>query len=188
MKDSDFKDISHSDIKNHSEILRIIDEIKNYESNFVDFDAEINPFIDRELAQEQDLIEIKHEDEKSKQHEDFLSEKPKKKKKSYLRKKKKKESKPKTPTTFKIGFNEKGNLVNLDLKQSKVKKDDVKSKDKFSFKKLLPIKKSEKKETSDTDAKSSKLSKVKSSLRKLNKLKRVIPNKDNSSNEEPEEE
>jgi len=174
MKNSDSDKLSHSEIKGHSEILQIIDEIRGYEKNFMDFSTEV---VEEVPDVEHDLIEVSHE---TVIPEDDLSESEKK---NFSLFKKEKESKPNVPTTFKIGFNEKGELVNLDLKQPKPKKENEKSKSKFNLKKLIPIKKKGE-ESAESSESSSKVSKLKGGLGKLSKLKKVIPNKNKSSNEE----
>ncbi len=174
MKSSDFEEISDSDIKNHSEILQIIDEIRVYEQNFVDFNSEL---VEDKKDIKKDLIEVDHE--KNISEDDESIGELNNKKFSFLKKTKENE-KTKVPTTFKIGFDEDGKLVNLDLKKPKPKKDDASSKKKFSVKSLLPKRKKENEETKDDGSKSSKLKK---GLGKLSKLKRVIPSKNKSSEE-----
>ena len=177
MKSSDYENTSHSNIKDHSEILQIIDEIRVYEQDFVDFSTEI---LEEVEDIKQDLIEIDHEEIISK--EEVLSNQNEKKV-SFL-KKKEKESKPKIPTKFKIGFNEKGELVNLDLKKPKIKQEKEGTKGKFDLKRL--IKKKGDAGAGDTSDSSSIISKLKGLKGRLSTLKKVIPNKKSSSEESKE--
>ncbi len=87
--------------------------------------------------------------------------------------KKKVKSKPVNPNIFRIGFDDKGNLVNLDLK----KKDEIKKKpSKLNF-----LNKIFKKENSSEENSSNagKFGKIKSVFGKVGKLKNAIPFKRN---------
>jgi len=182
MKNSDCENISDLDIKDHSEILQIIDDIREFENNFLDFKRET---VEETGEITQDLIEVE-EIEEAVSDEDVLQEFNKK----FFKKKEKKEPKPRVHTTFKMGFNEEGKLVNLDFKQPKPKKEHSGSKSKFNLKKLIPSRKKENEDASDKSESSSKLSKLKGlkgGLGKLSKLKKVIPNKNSSSEESKEE-
>ena len=93
----------------------------------------------------------------------------------------------KPSATFRIRFDESGNLVNLDIKKPEPKVKVEKDKKKFSLKKILPGKKS--KDKGDEEAskeKSSIGSKLKGSFGKIGKLKNVIPNKSKKSDSETE--
>lgn len=180
MKNSDNENISNSNIKDHSEILQIIDKIRAYEQNFVDFSTEI---VEEVEDIKQDLIEVEYKEVIP--EEEVLPEEDKKKF-SFL-KKEKKEAKPTIPTTFKIGFDEKGELVNLDLKKPKPKKEKEGAKGKFNLKKIIPFKKKGAEDAGDKAGSSSKLKGLKGGLGKLSKLKKVIPTKNKSSNEETKE-
>lgn len=187
MKNSGCKSISDSDIKDHFEILQIIDEIREFENNFVDFKGET---VEETENITQDLIEVDPEGiEEVVLDEEVLQESDKKFFK-FLKEKEKKEPKPRVHTTFKMRFNEERKLVNLDFKQPKIKKKRSESKSKFNLKKFIPSRKKENEETSDKSESSSKASKLKGlkgGLGKLSKLKKVIPNKKSSSEESKEE-
>jgi len=184
MKNSGCENISDSDIKDHSKILQIIDEIREFENNFVDFKGET---VEETKDITQDLIEVALEEiEQVVPDEEVLQESNKKFFK-FLKEKEKKEPKPRVHTTFKMGFNEERKLVNLDFKQPKPKKKRPESKSKFNLKKLIPSRKKGNEEDNDKSESSSKASKLKGGLSKLSKLKKVIPTK-KSSIEEPKDE
>lgn len=181
MENSDFENMSDSEIKSHSEILQLIDEIRIYEQNFVDFSTDL---IEETKEEEHELIEIKHKKPSLEKHSFEKKMKAKRvKKKHKSLKKKQKKAKPKVSTTFKIGFDDGGELVNLDLKKPKTKQKGDKSKNKFNLKSILPFKKKGK-DNAEGSSDSPKSSKLKGGLGKLGKLKKVIPNKNKSSNEE----
>ena len=176
MKNSDSDNMSNSNIKDHSEILQLIDEIIAYEQDFTNFSTVT---IQETQDVKQDLIEIEHQEINS---EDEVLEN---KEKNTFIKKIKKEPKPKVPTNFKIGFDENGKLVNLDLKKIQPKNKAKEPKGKFNLKKIIPFrKKQDKSDDSESSSKKSKLKGLKGGLGKLGKLKKVIPNKNKSSNEE----
>jgi len=151
-------------LKTHEEILELIDEIKIFEENFQDFIVE-----KAELDVKEELIDIE-------------PEKPKIIKPIPIKQKEKKEKhiikpffKTNTPATFKIRFNENGELVNLDFKKSKNQKV-KKTKKKFSLKNIKNLRKKSK-EKSEVNEGKSKSGKLKGGLGKLGKLKKAIPSK-----------
>jgi len=89
-----------------------------------------------------------------------------------------------TPTTFRVGINESGKVVNLDLRKPKIK-----PKSESRFKKLAVLKdklhrkKGGKTESEGTEEKS-KASKFKGAFGKVGKLKKAIPHKSKKKKEE----
>jgi len=81
------------------------------------------------------------------------------------------------PTEFMVGFDENGNLVNLDLRKPKIKEKSVSKLGKINIlKKIKSRKKGEKSVGSSSDDKS-KGSKIKGVFGKVAKLKNAIPGK-----------
>lgn len=170
----DESDLDYSDItsikKTHKEILEMLEEIKDYEKNFVEFDIK-EPRIDEELIEleyetfqeiESELITFKEVEEKKPEFEI-------KRKKDVV----KKIEKPITPTTFRLRINEEGNLENIDLKKSEprlkrhsrfrkkdhVDSEDIEKKSRFAklksvlskIKRAIPSKKEEEEEIEETE-------------------------------------
>jgi len=142
----------------HKEILELIDVIKDLENTFEDFEF-------KEPEKDEELIEVKPEEIKP---IPIKTDEEVKKKKQ-----KKHSSKPVVHTSFKVRFDESGELINVDLRKPK---QEPEKKKKFSFKKLVKGRKKEKTETAEPEAKSKK-SKLKGGLGKIGKLKRVIPSR-----------
>jgi hypothetical protein len=162
-------------IKSHSEILDLIDEIKSFETDFVEFELYVP-------EPKEEIVEVK-KDITSEIESQIAEEKF-----SYeiRRAKKKVEKKPIPSATFKIRFNEKGELVNVDLKKPKPK--ETKEKKKFSVKSLIPRKKGKGETDTETpEEQTSKGSKLKGGLGKLGKLKNIIPSKSKKSDKTEEE-
>ena len=169
MKNSN-ENIDDIDIKSHEDIIRLINDIRLFEENFEEFEFFKSQEIDTD-----DIIEVDHNVKNNdliKQEQDLID---------------KKKSIPffntGNPATFKIRYNEKGDLVNLDLRKTPPKKDQTKKR--FNIKNILPLHKSkekkEKKSSEDKDDKDKK-SKIKNTFSKFSKLKNVIPNKGKKEN------
>jgi len=148
-----------SEFRSHEEILELIDVIKDLENSFEEFELE------EPEKEEEELIEVNPEE---------ITPIPIKTDEEVKQKKQKKHgSKPVIHTSFKVRFDESGELVNLDLR--KTKKEPEKKK-KISLKRLGKGRKKEKTENTESEEKSKK-SKLKSGLGKIGKLKKVIPSR-----------
>jgi hypothetical protein len=160
---------NNNQIKSHNEILEIIDEIKIFENNFIEFKLKVE-------EPEEELIEVKNKYEEPAP----IGEEP-----IYKYKIKRSKKKDRPSATFKIRFNEKGELINLDFKKPKVKPEIEKKA--FSMKKILLRKKSQDiDKTSGSKDKSTKSLKLKERLKRFSKLKNVIPNKFKKNDESEE--
>jgi len=160
-------------IKNHNEIIQMIDEIREFE------DLDINLETD-ENKKNNEIIEI--ENKTIDYDSNLLDEENKNKFFDKLKNvhftshpnEKDQIEKFVIPNTFNIGFNKTGELVNLDLKK---KKNIEKKKHSFSIKNLIKRdKKRENNEESDEDD-TSKIGKLKAKLNFLSKIKKVLPGK-----------
>ncbi len=159
----DESDLEYSDIgpikKTHREILDKLEEIKDIEKNFVEFDIE-KPQIDEEL------IEIEYETFEEIDPELITFKEVEEKKPDFEIKRKKviaeKFEKPITPTTFRLRINKEGNLENIDLIKPKPRS---KPHIRFRFRKKDQTE-------SEVTEKKSRLAKLKSGL---SKIKRAIP-------------
>jgi hypothetical protein len=171
MDESDLNQSSTSSIsKTHKEILKMIEELKEFEKRFGDFEIEESQ-IETEFKEieyvtfeeiEPDLITFEEIDENKPE----LNKKIKKFNLKILNKRKKdifeKNEKPLNPATFRLRINKEGILENIDIKKAKPR----------SLPKIrIRIRKKDKKET-ETSEKKSKFSKI---TRSLSKIKRVIP-------------
>ena len=180
--------------KTHAEILQSIDEIKDFETRFQEYDLNKTNFDEDLVDVGSDIIEFKEiekdipnfvelDKEKLKKFglikSDYIKRKKIKKTIRFRSIKKKKtvlktedEIKTINPTTFKLRINKEGKLINTDLKeikpQSKTKKSSILKK--INFKKLKNLKK----KTSDEKSKKPKL---KGGFSKLGRLKKAIPTK-----------
>jgi len=165
----DLKD--EGSIKSHKEIIQLIDEIRNLEEEDINYEIDLEKKEDRPIE-----IEKKFPLEDN----DFTDEGPKNnffnRLKSYSTLNKIDDT-PINPTTFNIGFDKDGDLVNLNLKRKKKIK---KEKSHFKIKNLIKRNK-DKKESNDK-----KVSGLKSKLAVIGKLKNIIPSR-SSSKEEKEE-
>ena len=186
----DNEEMDDSNIDNlntHEKIQSLLDEIKEFENKNPEY-----PIVEPEIVFEEVPAEIIEDEDQ------FLSEPEERGLKTGLRrfnlitirKRKKlitgkepaevenlKKVKEIKPTTFKIGFDEDGNLVNLDLKKPKIKeKSGSKSKRFGGLKKLARRKKGEKAE-SEGESKESKTGRFKGALGKVGKLKKVVPSR-----------
>jgi len=148
-----------SGCRSHEEILELIDVIKDLEDSFEEFELE------KPEKENEELIEVEPDEIKPIPIKTDEEIKPKKQKKH--------ESKPVVHTSFKVRFDESGELVNLDLRKPKKEPE---TKKKISLKKLGKGKKKEKTENTESEEKSKK-SKLKGGLGKIGKLKRVIPSR-----------
>jgi hypothetical protein len=190
-----------SSTKTHEEIIQMIEEIKQIENNYPEFDI-------TEEEQPEELIEV--EEEIIEEFPPVDKELDKTGFKKWLDQKK--ENKPDSkPATFKIRFDDSGELVNLDFRKPKVKPEVKKKKAvKFNFKKLKgKFKRKGKKTEEESEGsgektekpdeseekiekpkrkkeKSSKFSGLKSKLGGISKLKRVIPSKKKKDEEKEE--
>ena len=174
--------------KTHEEILKMLEEIKDFEKKYQEYDLEQIEEAEEFIEVEKDLVEfIDVEKDTLKQIEPIpikhdaikpiSKNKIRKKRKLKVRvrrrpekKKAKPETKVITPATFKIRFNEGGQLVNIDLKKSKLK---PKSRKHIRIRKSK-IKNEEKTENED---KKSKVLKLKGGLGKIGYLKKAIPHR-----------
>ena len=147
--------------KTHKEIIEMLEEIKDFENNFVEFDIQ-------KPAVEEELIEIEYETFKEIEPEliTFKEVEEKKPKLEIKRKKVVEEKivKPITPTTFRLRINKEGNLENIDLIKPKPKS---RSRIGLRFRKKDQTK-------SETTEKKSMFKKIKSSL---SRIKRAIPSR-----------
>lgn len=173
MDESDFEYSDNGSIKKtHREILKILEEIKDFENNFVEFDLE-KPQVDKEL------IEIEYETFKEIEPELITFKEVEEKKPEFEIKRKKvvaeKFEKPITPTTFRLRFNKEGNLENIDLKKPKPRS---KPHFRIRFRKKDQIE-------SEVTEKKSWLAKLKSGL---SKIKRAIPSRREEEEETEESE
>ena len=174
-----FKSIS---MKSHEEILALLDEIKGFERRFEEFEIQ-EPRIEQEFIEvEQDGIEeinflpIENEIEKAgevKRRKHPFSRVRLRSRSEVQRLRR--EGVLKTPTVFKVRFNEGGNLVNIDLKRQKPERK-PKSEKRFSLSKFRR-KGTEKQEASEVKSGESRFSKLKGGLSKLGKLRGAIPSK-----------
>jgi hypothetical protein len=181
--------------KTHEEILEMIEEIKKFEKKFIGHDFEETEV--EFIAVDKDVVEfIEVEENKLEQFEPISikqeTKKPGLKEKLKISKifkarpkvqKEEVEAKPITAATFKIRFNEAGELVNIDLKKPKPRPE---SKKRFDLKKIMIIRKgkTEKKEKAEetekeaeTTEKKSKISNLKGGLGKISLLKKAIPHR-----------
>jgi len=155
-------DTDTSSIKNHEEILQLIDEIRSFEINFEGYE------IVKEEVEKEELIEVEHEKPEEITPIPIKEEKDKLLLRSRLSKKR--VEKPITPTTFRIRYADDGSLVNVDFRAPKPKKEGTKG---FSLKKL---RRKKCKSTGEAEA-GEKKSKLKGGLGRLGKLKKVIPSR-----------
>jgi len=198
------QDNSISFAKTHEEILEMVEEIKKFERKFIGHDFEETEV--EFIAVEDDVVEfIEVEEDKLEEFEPIPIEqetkKPGLKERLKLNRifkikpkvqKEEVEAKPIRAATFKIRFNEGGELVNIDIKKPKPKPE---SKKRFDFKKLRirrkgKTEKTEKEieEESETEEKKSKFSKLKGGLSKIGKLKKAIPRRGKKKEETEESE
>jgi hypothetical protein len=157
----DESDLVYSEIgsikKTHREILEKLEEIKDFEKNFIEFNIE-KPQVDEEL------IEIEYETFEEIESELLTFKEVEEKKPDFKIRRKKVITemfeKPITPTTFRLRINKEGNLENIDLIKPKPR-----SKPHFRFRK-------KDQSESEVTEKKSRLAKLKSGL---GKIKRAIP-------------
>lgn len=189
MEESDYKQDSNIYVpKTHEEILKMLEEIKDFENKYQEFDLESIKDDVEFLEVEKDLVEfidiekdtlkqIKPVPLKPDKIKPILKDKKRKRKIYRVRirkrpkiKKEKPEAKVITPATFKIRFNEGGELVNIDLRKSKLKP---------KSRKHLRIRKSKIKneEKIENEGKKSKILKLKGALGKIGYLKKAIPHR-----------
>lgn len=185
MREPDYNNNISSPVKTHEEILELIEEIKEFENRFPDFDRggkweTIEPEI---TVTEQKPIPIKTEEyeKKSRKHIFFRIKRRSKSEVPKLKRERK-------ATTIKLRIGEEGKLVNTDIRKTKPKKA-KEDKPKFNIRKILSRKKEETSETlreqkSEEDKRIS-LSKIKNIFGGIGKLKNVIPGR-KSKTEEPE--
>jgi hypothetical protein len=186
-----------SEISKHKHILKLLEEIKEFETVFPEYEI-IEPDIyignvsygnlteddildeDKELIAEENLEERKAKP----RHRRIIAIRIRRRKSrsdgnitdaKVLERKAK--TKKITPTTFNVGFDNDGNLVNLDLR-----KPEIKPKSESRFKKLAGLKrfrrgkKSESTESASSEE-TSKASKLKGKFSKIGKLKNAIPHR-----------
>jgi len=184
--------------KTHEEILEILEEIKKFEKKFIghDFEETEVEFIEVE----EDVVEfVEVEEDKLEQFEPIPikeeTKKPGLKEKLKINRifksrsevqKEKVEAKPISAATFKIRFDDSGELVNIDFKKPKPE-----SKRRFNFSKLKIKRKRKNEKTekeTETSEKKSKFSKLKGGLGKIGKLKKAIPHRGKKKEETEESE
>lgn len=192
MTKSDRKDgETLTQISTHENILELLEEIKGYEKLYPEYTV-IEPEIDIESittssSDENDVIEKGSE---------LIADIEREKKTERSRRRikairiKRRKSKPDetitdgnvlekqiTPTTFNVGFDSEGNLVNLDVRKPKIKpKSESRFKKLGGLKRLRRGKKSENAGSASSE-KSSKTSKLKGKIGKIGKLKNAIPHR-----------
>ncbi len=166
-------------IKNHKEIIQMIDEIREFE------DIEID--LDKDVKKNDEIIEIEN---RNIEYDNILvlDEENKNKFFNNLKKihftsnpdKREKIEKFVIPNTFNVGFNKNGDLVNLDLKNKKSR-----SKKKFSlkFRNLLKRNKKTDNDEKSDDTDTSTIGKIKNKLNFVSKLKKILPIKSKEENE-----
>lgn len=165
-------------VKTHEEIILMIKEIKEIEETY-------GPFEIIDIEESEELIDVDHDELKENDEQKTVKELNKRRFKIFkvdikteadiLAKRAEKSA------TFKVRFDEQGNLVNLDFKKPKPKKQTESKPGKLSgLKKLRKGKKGKGTASSDEEkikVKKSKGSKLKGKLGKVGKLKRAIPGK-----------
>ncbi len=162
-------------VKNHQEIISMLDEIRHFEKIDVDietdkkkkedkiYEVDLNKFNEeKNIDKPKKILDIKRPNIFNRSNEENTSRHPL------------------DPAIFNIGFNDNGNLVNLDLK---IKEEKEGKQKKINLKNVLNIfsRKNKSKEKSD-----SKMSKIKSKFGGISKIKKIIPSK-SKKEEKPEE-
>jgi len=191
MRESDFDQETLSPVKSHEEILQLIQEIKEIEKEFDRIEVE-EPLMEEwktvtpdTIAEEAKPIPIKSEieDGKKKKHALFRI-------KRRSRSEVKRIKREKRYATFKLRFDEQGNLVNLDFRKPKPKKAKGKFKLPINLKKLRRKDKGETESTEEAPAEEKKGigGKLKGALGILGKLKNAIPGRGKKTEEAPKEE
>ncbi len=159
-----------SSVKSHEELIEIIDELKEFENIEIDENfnkkQKTNEIIEIDKNEVSDNLII---DDSDKRKDFFKNISIFSNKEKNIDEKSVKEI---NPSTFKIGFNDNGELVNLD----------------FRIKKQVENKESNKKKNKSDDEKSnkSKFSKIKNKFSNIGKLKKIIPTR-NKKEKKPEE-
>lgn len=206
MRESNFEQVQSEPVKTHEEILDMIEDIKEFERKFDDQDfretttieewTEVQPKQEVQESSRERWIEVNPEITEEKRHIPIKAEtefeKDKRKKNLLFRIRRRSSSevrklkREKKYATFKLRFDQKGNLVNVDLNKPKPKKEKTKSKFKIPFK-LKRKGKEETKEESPKDEGKGIGSKLKGAFANLRKLKNAIPSRGNKTEEELEE-
>jgi len=209
MRESNFEQVLSEPVKTHEEILEMIEEIKEFEKRFdlqdfgefstVEEWKEVEPDREfREIEQErwtEVAPEITEEVKSIPIKSETELEKDKKRKNILFRIKRRSSSevhklkREVKYATFKLRFDEQGDLVNTDLKKPKPKE---KTKSKFKIplkfrKKGKEEKTTESKEETPKEEKEGIGSKLKGAFGNLGKLKNAIPGRGKKSEEETEE-
>lgn len=187
------KNDTFSSVKTHFEIVTMIKELKEFEQRFSGFEI-VDVEVSEELieVEHSELLEMNHSEIEDEIRKSSLGTRLKKYKVFRIKVRSKSDitsvKKPVKSATFKIRFDESGNLVNTDFKNAKSKEP---SKFKAKILGKLPklkkpgLKRKNKKkeesgeasESSEEGGKKSKNKKLKGGLGKIGKLKGVIPNK-----------
>lgn len=191
------KEENYSKIRTHQQIQTMIDELFEFEKNLPLFELPPSEIIldetqAEETSEEQEFVTMPGENLESepeitkkglkikfKRLYSFKIKRRKSETDSEISEKKFLIFKPKElkSTEFMVGFNENGNLVNLDLRKPKIKEKPESKLGKLNIlKKIKGRKKGEKSESSSSDDKF-KGSKIKSIFGKVGKLKNAIPGK-----------
>ncbi len=168
MNSNDEKD----SIKSHKQIIHMIDELKEFENIKIDHEIKEKPMTNEILEIDKNEINDNLVIETEEEKKEFLKNVnlfPKIRWKN-------EENKEINPSTFKIGFNKNGDLVNLDFKQKKIQEE---KKVKLNFKNLFSLFKIKDKNKNEGKEKSndSKISMIKDKIGKIGKLKKLIPSK-----------
>ena len=193
MRETDFQQDQIEPVKTHEEILQLIEEIKEIERSFDEIEIE-EPLIQEwetlkpETTQEEvKIIPIKSEIEEGKKKKHALFRIKRRSRSEVKRIKREKQY-----ATFKLRFDEQGNLVNLDFRKSKPKSEKTKSKFKLpiNLKKLIRKGKGESETTEESPAGEKKGigGKLKNVLGMVSKLKNAIPGRGKKTEEAPKEE
>ena len=162
MKESNLGEDLNIHIKDHKEILKAIEEIKEYENRFQEYNL-------LELEFKEELIEVDN------QLEEFIEAIPKKEEKPKIRKKitfkrnkiKRTIERQLNPTVFHLRLNSEGKLENLDIKKLQIKQK--------TKKRIFKLKrnKKDKQKLEKTDEKS----KISRFIGGLSKIKKAIPSR-----------
>ena len=169
MKDSNLGEDIDIYIKTHEEILKIIEEIKEFENKYQEYDLS-------EIQSGEDFIEVDNELEEFVEAIPLNKEEPRKRVIFKRQKVKEKVQKEIKPTIFHLRLNDDGKLENIDIKKPQAKK-----KGRFKFRR----KKTEEGEIKEKKDKISKVSKFKGGF---SKLKKAIPSRKKKSEDTTETE
>lgn len=180
MRESDFEQEQIAPVKTHEEILELIEEIKEIEREFDNFELEMpsdqkwEPVKPEIIVEEAQPIPIKSEIEEGKKKKHALFRIKRRSKPEVQRIKRQRQY-----ATFKLRLDEQGNLINLDFRKPEPRSKKSKGKFKIPFN-LKKLRRRGKEETESTEAtpteeKKGIGGKLKGVLGGISKLKNVIP-------------